>query len=179
MPPHTGPEARRYGLRLAASLLWAVALMPPAWMVHAAAPAPENIEQFPSTQMSIRTRTGLEWLSVWIADTPAREQQGLMFVRWLPSDHGMLFPQAAPRVMTMWMKNTLIPLDMLFIDVKGRVMYIRERTTPQSEDRISTPVAVKAVLELTGGQCAKLGIQVGDRVQHRLFGSAPEGPVAN
>jgi uncharacterized membrane protein (UPF0127 family) len=178
MPPPTGPEARRHRLRLAAWLLWAVALMSAAGVTRAAS-APEDIEQFPSTQMSIRTHAGLEWFSVWIADSQAREQQGLMFVRWLPPDHGMLFPQAAPQVMTMWMKNTLIPLDMLFIDVQGRIVYIRENTTPQSQDLISTPTAVKAVLELAGGVCAKLGIHVGDRIEHRLFGAPPAGPVRN
>ena len=100
-----------------------------------------------------------------------------MFLRWLPPDHGMLFPQASPRVMSMWMKNTLIPLDMLFIDAQGRVVYIRERATPLSEDIISAPPKVKAVLELAGGECARLGIHVGDRVQHTLFGSAPAGPA--
>ena len=178
IPPPTGPEARRCSLRLAACLLWAIALMSAAWVARAAA-APEAIEQFPSTQMGIRTRAGLEWFSVWIADSQAREQQGLMFVRWLPHDHGMLFPQAAPQVMTMWMKNTLIPLDMLFIDAQGRIVYIRENTTPESQDLISTPTPVKAVLELAGGVCARLGIHVGDRVEHRLFGAASAGPVRN
>ena len=178
MPLPTGPEARRYSLRLAAWLLWAVALTSAAGVARAAS-APENIEQFPSTQMGIRTHAGLEWFSVWIADSQAREQQGLMFVRWLPHDHGMLFPQAAPQVMTMWMKNTLIPLDMLFIDTQGRIVYIRENTTPQSQDLISTPTPVKAVLELSGGVCARLGIHVGDRIEHRLFGAAAAGPVIN
>ena len=178
MPPPTGPEARRYSLRLAACLLWAVAWMGTASIVRAAS-APEVIEQFPSTQMGIRTHAGLEWFSVWIADSQAREQQGLMFVRWLPPDHGMLFPQAAPQVMTMWMKNTLIALDMLFIDAQGRIVYIRENTTPQSQDLISTPTPVKAVLELSGGVCARLGIHVGDRIEHRLFGAAAAGPVIN
>ena len=176
IPPPTGPEARRCSLRLAACLLWAVAWMGTASIVRAAS-APEVIEQFPSTQMGIRTHAGLEWFSVWIADTPAREQQGLMFVRWVPPDHGMLFPQAAPQVMTMWMKNTLIALDMLFIDAQGRIVYIRENTTPQSLDLISTPTPVKAVLELAGGVCSRLGIHVGDRVEHQLFGIAPVGPV--
>jgi uncharacterized membrane protein (UPF0127 family) len=139
----------------------------------------ESIDQFPSAPLSIRTRDGTEWFSVWIADTSAREQQGLMYQRWLPVDRGMLFPQAEPRVMTMWMKNTLIPLDMLFIDAQGRIIYIRENTTPQSEALISTPAPVKAVLELAGGLSAKHGIHVGDRVLHPLFGSAPIGPVRN
>ena len=161
-----------------ACLLAAMALMLsalPARPAHAL----ENLDQFPSSVLDIRTRSGREWFSVWIADTPARSQQGLMFLKWLPTDRGMLFPQDTPRVMSMWMKNTLIPLDMLFIDGQGRVVYIRERATPQSQDIISTPVAVKAVLELAGGECARLGIRVGDRVRHQLFGSAPEGPVRN
>jgi uncharacterized membrane protein (UPF0127 family) len=161
-----------------ACLLAAMVLLPGALPAQPAR-ALESLDQFPSSVLEIRTHSGREWFSVWIADTPARSQQGLMFLKWLPPDRGMLFPQETPRVMSMWMKNTLIPLDMLFIDVKGRVVYIRERTTPQSEDRISKPVAVKAVLELAGGQCAKLGIRVGDRVRHQLFGSAPEGPVRN
>ncbi len=140
-------------------------------------PAMESLDQFPTSVLEIRTHAGREWFSVWIADTPARSEQGLMFLKWLPTDRGMLFPQETPRVMSMWMKNTLIPLDMLFIDAQGRVVYIRERATPQSQDIISTPVAVKAVLELAGGECSRLGIRVGDHVRHQLFGSAPEGPV--
>jgi uncharacterized protein len=139
----------------------------------------EDLAQFPSSVLTIGTRHGAEWFTVWIADTPARSEQGLMYLRWLPPDHGMLFPQASPRVMSMWMKNTLVPLDMLFIDAQGRVVYIREHTTPLSEDIISTPVEVKAVLELAGGECARLGIRVGDRVRHRLLGSPPEGPIRN
>jgi uncharacterized protein len=137
----------------------------------------EDLDRFPNTVLDIRTHGSREWFSVWVADTPARSEQGLMFLKWLPPDWGMLFPQTTPRVMSMWMKNTLIPLDMLFIDSQGRVVYIRERTTPQSEALITTPVPVKAVLELNGGQCARLGIRVGDKVRHALFGSAPEGPA--
>jgi uncharacterized protein len=137
----------------------------------------ENLEQFPRSTLSVDARSGAEWFSIWIADTPARSEQGLMYLKWLPEDQGMLFPQAVPRVMSMWMKNTLIPLDMLFIDEHGRVVYIRERATPQSEDIISTPLPVKAVLELAGGLCAKLGIKVGDKVHHGTFGSEPAGPA--
>jgi uncharacterized membrane protein (UPF0127 family) len=68
---------------------------------------------------------------------------------------------------------------MLFVDARGRVVYIQERATPQSEAIISAPVPVKAVLELAGGECARLGIRVGDQVRHRLFGTPPEGPVEN
>src|SRR5579863_2478073 len=140
----------------------------------------ESLEAFPTATLNIRTRQGPpEWFSVWIADTAARSEQGLMFVKWLPAGQGMLFPFNQPRVATFWMKNTLIALDMLFIDAQGRIVYIRERATPMSEAMISAPMPVKAVLELAGGECARLGIRTGDQVRHRLFGSAPEGPVRN
>ena len=139
----------------------------------------ESLQQFPSSVLTIQTHKGAEWFTVWIADTPERSEQGLMFLQWLPTDQGMLFPQDAPRVMHMWMKNTLIPLDMLFIDAKGRIVAIHEQATPRSEDIISSPQAVKAVLELAGGECATLGIRVGDQVRHKLFGTTVPGPARN
>jgi uncharacterized membrane protein (UPF0127 family) len=139
----------------------------------------ENLQQFPSSVLTIQTHKGAEWFTVWIADTPERSEQGLMFLQWLPTDQGMLFPQDAPRVMHMWMKNTLIPLDMLFIDAKGHIVAIHERAIPRSEEIISSSTAVKAVLELAGGECATLGIRVGDQVRHQLFGSAIGGPARN
>jgi len=137
----------------------------------------ESLQQFPSSVLTIQTHKGAEWFTVWIADTPERSEQGLMFLQWLPTDQGMLFPEDAPRVMHMWMKNTLIPLDMLFIDARGHIVAIHERATPRSEDIISSPTAVKAVLELAGGECATLGIRVGDQVRHKLFGTAIGGPA--
>jgi hypothetical protein len=74
----------------------------------------------------------------------------------------------------MWMKNTLIPLDMLFIDATGRIVYIKQSATPESEAIISTPTPVKAVLELRGGESAKRHIQEGDRVLHALFEQKPK-----
>jgi uncharacterized membrane protein (UPF0127 family) len=148
-----------------------------ATLVSLPARALESLQQFPSSVLTIQTHKGAEWFTVWIADTPERSEQGLMFLQWLPTDQGMLFPQDAPRVMHMWMKNTLIPLDMLFIDAKGHIVAIHERATPRSEDIISSPTAVKAVLELAGGECATLGIRVGDQVRHKLFGTAIGGPA--
>ncbi|HEV7986327.1 MAG TPA: DUF192 domain-containing protein [Steroidobacteraceae bacterium] len=153
------------------ALLLLATVLPPA------TPATEELRRFPSSVLSIRTRQSTEWFNVWIADTSQRQEQGLMYQKWLPTDWSMLFPEQAPRVKSMWMKNTLIPLDMLFIDPKGRIVYIRERATPESEQIISYPVAVKAVLELSGGTCARLGIRVGDQVHHALFGASPGGPA--
>jgi uncharacterized membrane protein (UPF0127 family) len=149
-------------------------LLLPCFVLLCAAPllqaqAPVPLDSFPRSTLEIRSSGGRHWLKVWIASTPAQQMQGLMFVRQLSDDEGMLFPLAQPRVMTMWMKNTLIPLDMLFIDSKGRVACVRERTEPESLDLISCDTPVKAVLEIAGGQARTRGIGVGDTVVHALL----------
>ena len=96
--------------------------------------------------------------------TPERAEQGLMFVSDLPANLGMIFPLAPPRVETMWMKNTYIELDMLFIGADGRVTKIIERAHPISTTILSSDTPVSAVLELRGGEVAKLGLGVGDTV---------------
>ncbi|HUA88410.1 MAG TPA: DUF192 domain-containing protein, partial [Steroidobacteraceae bacterium] len=101
---------------------------------------------------------------VWVADTPQRAEQGLMFVRDLPENQGMVFPMVPPRVENMWMKNTYIELDMLFIDDHGRVVRIVEHARPLNLDTISSGSVVSAVLELRGGLAAKLGLKTGDVV---------------
>jgi uncharacterized membrane protein (UPF0127 family) len=101
---------------------------------------------------------------VWVADTPERAEQGLMFVNDLPETMGMVFPVEPPRVETMWMKNTYIELDMLFVDEHGRVTKIIQRAAPMSLKTLSSDSKVAAVLELKGGQAAKLGLQTGDTV---------------
>jgi uncharacterized protein len=87
----------------------------------------------------------------------------------LPSDQGMLFPQQAPRIVSMWMENTLIPLDMLFIDGRGRIVCLIAMAKPLSREILSCPKPVKAVLEIRGGEAVKRGIRVGDRVIHATF----------
>jgi uncharacterized membrane protein (UPF0127 family) len=131
--------------------------------------AQEAIEAFPHSALEIRTASGRQWFTISIADTPARQEQGLMFVRALPSDEGMLFPQPQPQVMSMWMKNTLIALDMLFIDSRGNIACVRADARPLALDIISCEKPVKAVLEIGGGQAAARGIKVGDRVVHKAF----------
>jgi uncharacterized protein len=102
--------------------------------------------------------------TVWVADTQPRAEQGLMFVRDLPEGLGMIFPLEPPRIENMWMKNTYIELDMLFIDSNGRVAKILARARPLSEQILSSDIPVAAVLELKGGAAARLGLQVGDSV---------------
>jgi hypothetical protein len=167
---------KRMRTRLTASLL--LMLLASATGPHARAAEP--LKDFPHTVLSIHTRQTTEWFSIWIADNSTRQEQGLMYQKWMPADWGMLFPEATPRVKSMWMKNTLIPLDMLFIDAHGRIVHIRENASPESLEIISFPTAVRAVLELNGGTCAREGIRVGDQVRDALFGNSPGAPaVAN
>jgi uncharacterized membrane protein (UPF0127 family) len=119
---------------------------------------------WPRAVVVIQTRGGEQRLATTVADSPARQEQGLMFVRVLAADESMWFPQRTPRLMGMWMKNTLIPLDMLFVDARGRIACIAARTTPESEAIISCPEEVSGVLEIGGGEAARRGIRPGDRV---------------
>ena len=137
----------------------------------ARAAAPEPLSAFPRSVLAIRTTTGrVIDFRIWIANTPRRAEQGLMFVRTLAAHDGMLFtfPQAQPVVM--WMKNTYVPLDMLFVDAHGRITAITRRAQPLSRDLIYAPAGTRAVVELPGGICDRLGIRVGD---HALSDALP------
>ena len=110
--------------------------------------------------------------SVEIARTPEQQQLGLMFRRKLAADAGMLFLYERPYRISMWMKNTLIPLDMIFIGVDGRIVDIAQRTVPHSVEPIYAGKPAIAVLEVNGGTAARLGLRIGDRVEHEAFGKA-------
>jgi uncharacterized protein len=127
--------------------------------------APEPLSAFPKSQLAIRTASGhvLNFL-VWIADNSSRSEQGLMFVREMDDHAGMLFEFPGGERVTMWMKNTYLSLDMLFIGADGRIDYIAPRTTPLSLDLIRPPKPALGVLELKGGISEQLGIHVGDVV---------------
>ena len=129
----------------------------------------EPLETYPQSALEIRTASGRQWFTIRVADSEQRQEQGLMYVRALPADEGMLFPQATPRIMNFWMKNTLIPLDMLFITARGRVACLREMAKPLALDLIGCAKPVKAVLEIGGGEAARRGIHVGDTVIHAAF----------
>lgn len=110
---------------------------------------------------------------VEMAVTPEQRSQGLMFRRALAPDAGMLFDFGKPEQRaTMWMRNTYIPLDMLFISGDGRIESIAERTVPFSLETISSRGPVRGVLELNGGTVSRLGIAPGDRIEHPIFGTA-------
>lgn len=106
---------------------------------------------------------------VEIADTPQARAQGLMFRRSMPSDRGMLFDFGRVDMVSMWMRNTYIPLDMLFIRADGVIARIARDTEPLSERSITSGEPVLSVLELNAGVTERLGVEPGDRVEHPLF----------
>ena len=111
---------------------------------------------------------------VELAATERERRLGLMFRRKLAPDAGMLFDYVRPRPVSMWMKNTYIPLDMLFIAADGRVVNVARRTVPHSLRSISSAGRVRAVLELNAGTADRLGIGPGALVRHRIFGNLGE-----
>lgn len=133
----------------------------------------ESLTHFPRTTLEIVAHGHHDRFEIWIADTPARQEQGLMFVRDLPATEGMLFPQDSPQVAHFWMKNTYIPLDMVFVGEDGRIAQIIANARPFSLDVLSSNVPVIAVLEIRGGEAKALGLGVGDRVSWK--GSAVRG----
>jgi len=128
---------------------------------HAQTAPLEELSAVPQTTLTVSSGATRHPFTIWVADTPAREEQGLMFVRELPADKGMVFVGTQPRVWTMWMKNTFIPLDMLFVAVDGRVVKIAH-AIPHDESIISSDVEVSGVIELQGGISDKLHLKVGD-----------------
>lgn len=129
-----------------------------------------QLQHFPTSELTIISATGPHRFTVEVAETPTQMEQGLMFRRSLPENAGMLFDFKQPTMATMWMRNTLIPLDMLFVDVQGRIVNIHERAVPESDNVIAAAAPVRYVIELNGGTAARLGIAPGDQVESALFG---------
>ena len=145
-------------------------VMPAGFAASAAAPNLESLSNFPQTTLSILTPDARQHeFLIRVADSPARREQGLMFVKELPENTGMLFVFDRPQRIQMWMKNTLIPLDMVFIDANGRIDNIAINAKPLSLKIIDSRHQVLGVLELAGGSTEKLGIHAGDIVQHPFF----------
>ena len=135
-------------------------------------PVLAELTQFPTAPLTIVAANGPHRFTVELATSPTQMMQGLMFRHSLAPDAGMLFDYQAPSMASMWMKNTLIPLDMLFVDAQGRIIGIHERAVPQSLATISAPGPARAVIELNGGTAARLGIRAGDKVLFPIFGNA-------
>ncbi len=138
---------------------------------HAADPPREPLERLPTAVLTVESGGQSHRFTVWIAATEPRRNQGLMYVKSLPAAGGMLFLFDAPQVASFWMKNTLIPLDLLFIAPNGRIIRIAENAVPLSEATIESMGVVTGVLEVAGGTSRRLGIRAGDRVRYAAFGN--------
>jgi uncharacterized membrane protein (UPF0127 family) len=119
--------------------------------------------------LEIVTKSGVQVFSIEVMKTDEERAKGLMFRKELPEGRGMLFDFTPEQNVSMWMKNTLIPLDMIFIQADGRILRIAENTEVQSEKIIPSGGPVRGVLEVIAGTAKKLGIKPGDRVGHPLF----------
>lgn len=131
-----------------------------------------------SLPLLIETGNGVHEFIVELADEPAETAKGLMLRESLADNAGMLFDFGAPRPLGMWMKNTLIPLDMAFIGADGVIINIARQTTPHSLKPIYSDGPALAVLEVNGGALAEIGVMPGDRVRHPLFDKAAPEPDA-
>jgi len=154
----TSDTSRRRWLGFAIPLLLLVTLLRPA-----AAADVQTLE--------IATKTGVQVFAVEMAKTEQERMTGLMYRKELADGRGMLFDFSPEQNVSMWMKNTYIPLDMIFIAKNGRIIRIAENTEPMSEKIISSGGLTKGVLEVAGGTARRLGIAPGDRVGHALFGT--------
>lgn len=126
------------------------------------------------TNMIITTTNGDVKYVVEEAQTPDELQKGLMFRDSVPENGGMIFDLTNVQNVAMWMKNTKIPLDMIFLDTDGTINWIFENATPLSEDYIIPPVAPAAVIEVNGGDIQKHGIKIGDIVKHKFLNNFSE-----
>ena len=151
---------------LAPFLLTLCFLAPPTALLAVPAAAQETARTEPLT---IQSKAGAHRFAVEVMRSDADRSRGLMFRRSMPADHGMLFDFERVEPVSMWMKNTYLPLDMLFIRADGTVARIAADTEPLSTAIIPSGEPVLAVLELNAGTAAKLGLRPGDRVEHALF----------
>jgi hypothetical protein len=126
--------------------------------------AQTGLRQVPLT---ITSETAAHRFTVDVAATPAEQERGLMFVRSLPPNRGMIFPYPAPQHVAFWMHNTLIPLDIIFIRSDGTIARITT-ARPLDDTPLPSGEPVSMVLEIAGGEAARLGIAPGDRVEWQL-----------
>ncbi len=126
-----------------------------------------NGEDLYPYQLVIISQNGDEYkFDIDIANTMQKRKKGLMYRSSIPSDAGMLFLSDKSQKWSMWMKNTFVPLDMLFFDENNKIIYIKENVEEKSLDIVSCPYPAKGVIELNGGSIKRLGIKAGDRIEY-------------
>jgi uncharacterized protein len=145
--------------------LWAAL----AFVVFLALSASFPVRGGPADSLTIETSTGAHAFQIEVADNDATREHGLMDRRYMPSDHGMLFEFEHNAPVAFWMKNTYIPLDMIFISPSGVVTHIATNAEPLSERVIPSGGPSIAVLELNGGAAASIALKIGDKVRHPFF----------
>ncbi len=151
-----------------------LALLGAAWPLPRDGLAQGALASFDQDELVIEGAGGREHrFQIELALEPQQQSQGLMYRKRMAADAGMLFVYQPVRPVSMWMQNTYIPLDMIFIQADGEISKIVERTVPLSRTTISSDRPVRAVLELNGGTAARLDLKPGDRVVHALIGGAP------
>lgn len=133
---------------------------------------PSRAQTASEDRLAIVTASGLHVFNVEVMRSQDELERGLMFRRTMAPDSGMLFDFQTPQIVTMWMKNTYVPLDMLFIGRDGRVVSIKENAEPLSERTISSGGLVIGVLELNAGTAKRIGVKVRDLVRHPMFGAS-------
>ncbi|MBC8338743.1 MAG: DUF192 domain-containing protein [Alphaproteobacteria bacterium] len=152
---------------LSRTFLWAAACLA-LWGVLPLGAQAE--EAFRRDTLSIVTGQGETYVfQIEVAETDRQRTQGLQYRKSLGPDAGMLFDFKTPQPVGMWMKNTYVPLDMLFIAPDGRILNIARDTTPLSLAGIASAGPAKAVLEVRAGTAVRLGLRAGDRVRHAIF----------
>ena len=156
---------RKIGFRTLQAALW-LALV--SW-IGLAAPGGSSLRAAEFQPLEIATKSGVKVFSVEMATTEEEKTTGLMYRKHLPDGQGMLFDFSPAQQVSMWMKNTYISLDMIFIGPDGRVLRIAENTEPLSTRIISSRGLAKGVLEVIAGTAKKYGIAPGDQVAHPLF----------
>lgn len=129
----------------------------------------DSAAQMRRETLVLKTAGGDKTIEIEVAETPEQKSLGLMYRTALADTAGMLFPYSPPSDITMWMRNTYISLDMVFIKADGIIHRIEARTEPLSEKVIAAGAACAGVLELAGGAAERLGLKAGDRVLHAHF----------
>ena len=138
-----------------------------------AAPNPAEAQALPESPLVISSGAQAHRLTVELADDDAERSTGLMHRGQMNDDHGMLFDFQTPRRVAFWMRNTFIPLDMIFIKSDGEIVSIFENVPPLNDNTVGPERPVRAVLELNAGISKKLGLKVGDVVRHAAFNNGP------
>lgn len=138
-------------------------------MVYTQAQTQAQTPEATLEQLEIVTASGTHRFSVEVMRTDEQRARGLMHRRFMPEDRGMLFDFKREEPVSMWMKNTYLSLDMVFIDKTGRVVNVAENTEPLSERIIPSAAPVLAVLEVNAGTARRIGLKAGDHLRHSLF----------